>query len=300
MKKRVLLAMLALVVSVAFATGRAYAIGKQYERKGAEIVEGGKDAKPYKDPAQMDEATYKKPPKEEKKKVKASDFPEKGWHKGPYVAAMVGMMQFSKNRHIVTDIPFDGKVGPAFGLAFGWDIADWIGPLLQMSYSTSTGTAGDANNGNNNGAAYAAGEYPQYTFPAATFPSENARQHVLDFSLFAKATLPYFTRAEWQPKMVKIIPFAKLGGTGHALFVNAPTNANKIGAFGGGPAIGVGCEFFIWKGFFMALDFTEHLVIQAAYSRSITTANAGVQSLKLTKSGFNPHFTFNGMFGWHF
>lgn len=232
-------------------------------------------------------------------KVKVSDFPEKGWHKGPYVAAMVGMHQLSNDKHIVTDQKFNSAVNPSFGLAFGWDIADWIGPLLQVSYATSTGNIGDPNNA----AAvtnYPAGEYPQYTFPVGTFPVESARQHALNFSLFAKATLPYFTRAQWQFDMVKIIPFAKLGATGYAMFVNAPTNANKMGAFGGGPAIGVGCEFLVWKGLFFALDATEHLVIQSAYSRNITTANAGVQNLKLTKGGLDPQFTLHGMFGWHF
>jgi len=295
--KRILVLALAALFSAAFAANAysgdelAYMKHKRTSPAEAPAAEKAAEQPPAPEPAAKEKPVREKTPE--------GEFPEKGWHKGAYVATMVGMMQYAKDRHIVTDQKFDGSFGPAFGLAVGWDIADWIGPLLQINFSTSTGDIGDPNNA----AAvtnYPSGEYPQYTFPIGTFPVESARQYALDFSIFAKATLPYFTRAEWQPKSVKIIPFAKLGATGHALFVNAPTNANKIGAFGGGPALGLGCEFYIWKGFYFALDFTEHLIIQKAYYRNINTANAGTQNLKLTKSGFNPHFTFAGMIGWHF
>lgn len=234
------------------------------------------------------------------KGVKASDFPEKGWHKGPYITANIGMMQLTNDSHSVTGRKFDGTFDLAYGLSFGWDIADWIGPMLQIGFATVSDTVGDANN------AAAAVIYNGFSFPTGTFPVESARQYALDISLFAKATLPYFTKASWQPKMVKIIPFAKLGGTGHAVFNKATTAANMAGAFGGGPAVGLGCEFFIWKGFFFGLDFTEHLIFQAAMKKTIsnvtnvadgTTAD---REFTITKGGFAPQFTLFGMFGWHF
>ena len=114
-------------------------------------------------------------------------------------------------------------------------------------------------------------------------------------TIFAKATLPYFTRAEWQWKNLKILPYAKLGGTGYGMIVNAPTDANKIGAYGGGPAVGLGVEFFIWKGLFCALDFTENLIFRGSYSRTIAGVNTQV-----IQSGFNPQFVLNGLIGWHF
>lgn len=215
-------------------------------------------------------------------KVKASDFPEKGWHKGPYLAANIGMMQISKDTHVVTGNKFDGMFDLNFGLTFGWDIADWIGPMLQINYATATGSVG------NGGAAVG-------VYPAGTFPTENARQHAIDFSLFAKATLPYFTRAEWQWKNLKLLPYAKLGGTGYVMYVNSPTPANKIGAFGGGPAIGLGLEFFVWKGLFFALDLTENLIIQGSYFTTIAGTNT-----KVIQGGFNPQFVLTGLFGWHF
>ncbi|MFH0799635.1 MAG: outer membrane beta-barrel protein [Pseudomonadota bacterium] len=251
-------------------------------------------------PAPIPEPVAPPPPptKHKKQKVTAADFPEKGWHKGPYVGVNIGIVQTAKDSHIITERNFGSWPNLDFGITFGWDIADWIGPMLQMNFSTKTAQVGDSNGGNNGGVAYAS--QPTFTFPAGTFPVEQSRQYQTDIGLYAKATLPYFTHAEWQPKMVKILPYAKLGAAGSALFVNSPTNANKMGAFGGGPALGVGCEFFIWKGFFAALDFTEYLIWEKSISRNITTANAGSQNFKLTKGGFNPHFSLLGIFGWHF
>ena len=222
------------------------------------------------------------PKAEKKQKVRAGDFPEKGWHKGPYLAANIGMMQETKDTHVVTGNKFNGPFDMNFGLTFGWDIADWIGPMLQINFATAKADVG------NGGAAIGA-------YPAGTFPTESARQYAMDFSIFAKATLPYFTRAEWQWKNLKILPYAKLGGTGYGMIVNAPTDANKIGAYGGGPAVGLGVEFFIWKGLFCALDFTENLIFRGSYSRTIAGVNTQV-----IQSGFNPQFVLNGLIGWHF
>ena len=96
-------------------------------------------------------------------------------------------------------------------------------------------------------------------------------------------------------KNLKILPYAKLGGTGYGMLVNASNNNNKIGAYGGGPAIGLGCEFLIWKGFFTALDLTENLIIQKSYYRTIAGTNT-----KVIEGGFNPQFSLAGVFGWHF
>jgi len=211
-----------------------------------------------------------------------AEAPETGWRKGFYIQGGAGFLQASNDEHVVTGRKFNGAIDPAFDLTLGWDIADWIGPQVQMTYGTTTGEVG------NGGAAIGA-------YPAGTFPTENARQHIVNFSILAKATLPYFTRASWQKTNFKIVPYAKLGGTGYGMFVNSPTDANKSGAFGGGPAAGVGCDFFVWKGLFVSLDFTEQLIIQKAYYRTI----AGINT-KVTNGGFKPHAQFLGLVGWHF
>lgn len=218
-------------------------------------------------------------------RAESPKFPDKGWHKGPYVLLHGGMMQVTNDKHIVTDRKFNGSLDPAFGLTFGWDIADWIGPMMQITYATTTSEVGSA----------VAVAKDGVNYPAGTFPVETARQHVLNFGLYARATLPYFTRANWQPNSVKIIPYAKLGGVGHALFVNAPTDANKTGAVGGGIGFGAGVEMFIWKGLFVGLDVTENVIFQKAFYRTINGANT-----KVTDGGAKMQFNLLGMVGWHF
>ncbi|MFH1830661.1 MAG: hypothetical protein ABH871_07800 [Pseudomonadota bacterium] len=259
--KKILITVVAALVASTFIATNALAISNQYIRK---TTPGEK----------IEKKVEKDIEKAEKPSKERPEFPEKGWHKGPYVAITGGFMQVTNDTHTQTNRKFDGAIDPAFGIAFGWDIADWIGPLMQITYATATSQVGDN---------------------TVTYPLENARQHVLDFSIFVRATAPYFTRASWQPNMVKIIPYAKLGGTGHALFVNAPTDANKVGAVGGGVGVGAGCEFFIWKGFFFAIDFTENLIFQKSFYRTINGVNT-----KVTDGGLKAQAVLLGMLGWHF
>ena len=217
--------------------------------------------------------------------AKSPSFPDKGWHKGFYVLATGGMMQMTNDKSMITDRKFNGTFDPAFGLTLGWDIADWIGPMLQLTYATTSSQVGTANAVTKGGT----------TYPAGTFPVQNARQHALDIGLFCRATLPYFTRADWQPNMVKFIPYAKLGGVGHAMFVNASNNNNKQGAYGGGIGMGGGVEFFIWKGFVVGLDLTENIIFQGSYSRDINGT-----STKILDGGTKFQFQLLGMIGWHF
>ena len=76
--------------------------------------------------------------------------PRQGWHKGPYLTANFGMTQVTNDPHVITGRKFDGNILPSFGLTFGWDINDWIGPMLQANYATTRAQVGDPNNGNNN------------------------------------------------------------------------------------------------------------------------------------------------------
>lgn len=300
--KKIFVMLIAAVAVVALASGNSFAISKEYQRKGKEVQLGGKDAKPYQDPAQTDAAESAKAPKEKKVKAPKPEFPEKGWHKGVYVGANIGLVQVSNDTHIITARQFGSWQNLGYGLTVGWDITDWIGPLFQLNFSTKTAQVGDVAN---NTAVTAYPSQPLYTFPVGTFPTEQARQYQVDVGLFAKATLPYFTRASWQPKIVKIIPYAKVGGAGNAVYVNASTATDKSGAFGGGPAVGAGCEFFIWKGFFVALDFTEYFIYQVSIKRNITvTPVAGGPNVpinfELTEGGLKPHFSLMGILGWHF
>lgn len=214
----------------------------------------------------------------EKKAEGGSDhpqFPDKGWHKGAYLAIHGGMMQATNDTNLVTNRSFDGKIIPSVGLTFGWDIADWIGPMLQLSYGFAKSQVGDGN---------------------VDSPIEDGREHAINFSLFVRATHPYFTRAAWQPKGIKFIPYLKLGGTGHATYVHASGDANKTGAFGGGVGVGAGCEFFIWKGIFFAIDYTENIIFQQSVYKTIR----GVPNTEILAGGTKFQANVLGLFGWHF
>lgn len=202
------------------------------------------------------------------------EFPDKGWHKGFWITAMGGMTQISHDTNVQTNRKFNGTIIPAFGLSLGYDIADWIGPMLQMQYGTTTDQVGDG---------------------TANYPFENAREHAITMRLAARATLPYFTKASWQPDKIKIIPYAKLGGAAHGLYVNAPSNGNKVGAWGGGVSLGAGLECLIIDRIWVGLDITEDLMFLQDYYRTI----AGVRT-KIVDGGFAPMFTLMGMVGYHF
>lgn len=214
-------------------------------------------------------------------------WPDKGWHKGAYLAGNVGMMQATNDTHSVTGRKFDSAIIPSFGLTFGWDILDWIGPMLQLNFGTASSQVGTL---------AAVGAYP-----AGTFPIENAREYAVNAGLYARATLPYFTRASWQGENFKLIPYLKLGGVGHGLYVNAPTANNKIGAYGGGIGFGAGAEMFIWKGIFIALDATENIIFQATYYKNINPSGGGAAiRTKILSGGTAAQFNLQGLFGWHF
>jgi hypothetical protein len=204
------------------------------------------------------------------------------------------MMQATNDRNAVTGRSFDGDFDPAVGVTFGWDIADWIGPMFQFTYATASSEVGDPANTS------APVTYGGITYPAGTFPVEGARQHALDISLYARATAPYFTRARWQPEAFKIIPYAKLGAVGHVIFVDPPTGANKVGAAGAGIGVGAGCELLIWRGIFFALDLTENFIFQKSFYADMTDSSGVTRSTKVTAGGLKAQFNLLGILGWHF
>lgn len=262
--KKLLLCLTAVLFVVSICRAPAFAAAGKYARPDT--------ATSTEEPSATTKATTKEA-KEEKADPK---FPEKGWHKGPYLAANVGFVQASNDTNLVTNRAFDGKIIPAFGLTFGWDIADWIGPMLQLNFGTATDQVGDGK--------------------TADTPIQDGREYVVDASLFVRATAPYFMHATWQPNMVKFIPYFKLGGTAHGLYVNASGNGNKTGAFGGGIGVGAGTEFYIWKGLFIAIDFTENIIFQKAEYKTVN----GVPNSKILDGGTKMQAVLLGLFGWHF
>ncbi len=288
--RKIILFAVVIVISLLFVSNFSFAMDYKNQRVGI--------ATPHQDITQVDK----------KEKVTASDFPEKGWHKGPYIAVNIGMVQATNDKHAITGQSFDGTFDPNFGLTAGWDIADWIGPMLQINLGTTTGDAGDWANSiaNPAGSLLTYTAQPGHYFKRGTFEFERgAREYAINIGLYAKATLPYFTSASWQWKNLKIIPYAKLGVIGSALFVKTQLSPNNVGAMGAGPSLGAGCEFFIWKGFFAGLDLTESFIFQMKRTKIINlyddlTNSPTPESIAITNGGMHAQFQLNGMFGWHF
>jgi hypothetical protein len=203
------------------------------------------------------------------------------WDRGPYFLANIGMMQLNNDAHVVTGNKFAKNMELAYGLSIGFDANSWWRPIFTANYATASATVGTATG--------AAG-----TFPAGTFPRESSRQHAIDITFGDRFTLPYFRRVV-ESHTVKFLPYAMIGGTFHALFVNAPSNANKVGALGGGPAVGGGFHVFLTKGFVVGLDFTEHLIIQKKFYVTILG-----QRTEVTQGGFKPRYNAMASLGWHF
>ncbi len=133
-------------------------------------------------------------------------------HTGSYFYLMGGFMNLDNDTNIRANTAFGGSIDPAFGFTYGHNITDWIAPELQFSYSTSTGNT----------------------------PSGTGREHALTARLNAKYS--FLTGSQAAKAGWKIMPYAKAGGIAHALFVNAPTSTDSIGAWGYGFGVGGGLE----------------------------------------------------------
>lgn len=137
-------------------------------------------------------------------------------HTGFYFYGMAGFMQAThdENQRVTPSQEFASSLVPAFGLTMGYNITDWIAPELQISYGTATGDT----------------------------PSGEGREHLLTVRLNAKYS--FLTNAEFNKDGgLKFYPYAKVGGLMHGLFVNAPDDVDKVGAYGGGFGAGGGVEF---------------------------------------------------------
>ena len=200
-------------------------------------------------------------------------FPVDGWHEGFWIAATGGMMQATDDRNVASNVKFGGTFIPALGLSLGYDFKDWIGMMFQITY----GGLVTANVGNG----------------TATYPAESAREHVINMDLSARYT--FLTGWMGQPDSVRILPFVKLGGAGRALYVNAPNTNNKVGAYGGGIAVGAGVEFLVIDKIFFAIDATEHLMFMMDEFKTINGTRT-----KIIDGGFKPNFQVLGMVGYHF
>jgi len=165
-------------------------------------------------------------------------------HTGSYVYGMGGFVTLSHDTNDRTGLKFGSDIEAGYGFTYGHNITDWIAPELQFSYSTSTGAT----------------------------PSGQGREHALTTRLNAKVS--FLTRSDWNKNRTwKFYPYAKAGGLAHALFVNAPNDDDKMGAWGGGIGIGGGLEV-LYKALYLGLDLSNDMVFSAVLCR-MGTAPAG-------------------------
>lgn len=200
-------------------------------------------------------------------------FPEKGWHKGPYLFVMGGMTQAGNDRNVDTNMRFASIFAPAVGLTFGWDIADWIGPMLSLKYGFDTDTVG--NNTPNH-------------------PVQNAREHIINIELMGRVT--FLTGWKNISEKFKILPYVKVGGAAHGLYINAAASANKGGSWGYGPGVGAGIEGLIIDKIWVGIDLQENLL----FLQSVKKTVGGTPNTEILKGGFYPQFALMGTVGYHF
>lgn len=62
--------------------------------------------------------------------------PQKGFHTGPYLQVVTGVVDSSFDRNLVSNSQTGRDQEFAFGFLFGWHTSDHFGPFLEVRYST--------------------------------------------------------------------------------------------------------------------------------------------------------------------
>ncbi|OGQ07694.1 MAG: hypothetical protein A3G32_00675 [Deltaproteobacteria bacterium RIFCSPLOWO2_12_FULL_40_28] len=188
-------------------------------------------------------------------------------HKGSYIYSMVGFMDLSHDTNDRTGTEFGNDIELGYGFTYGHNITDWIAPELQFSYSTKTGNT----------------------------PSGTGREHALTVRLNGKYSFLTTQYSDFnKDRSWKIYPYAKAGGLAHALFVNAPNDDDKVGAWGYGFGLGGGLEVD-YKALYLGLDLSNDLVFLQEYKKVI----AGVDTTILS-GGFDYQISVMAAVGVHF
>lgn len=186
-------------------------------------------------------------------------------HTGFYFYGMGGMMTMSHDRNVRTGLDFAHDIEGAYGLTLGYNITNWIAPELQIQYATVTDTTA----------------------------SGQGREHAASVRLNAKVN--FFTDKAKEDKDFKWYPFAKIGGVAHALYVNAPADGDKVGAYGGGVALGAGIEAN-YKALYLGLELSNDLLFMGEYRDDV----GGAADVLIIEGGFNYQFSLMGAVGVHF
>lgn len=185
--------------------------------------------------------------------------PEKGWHKGSYFLAGVGVMNNDEDTNVTTNTSFGNANILGYGLTFGWNFLDFLAAELEMRYGSETA-------GGN-------------------------REHAanIDFLVKYSLILDALTRNE----AVRFLPYLRAGaGVYGAAVPTSDTVTNRFGVYGPAGVLSVGMEVLLAKIFYVGADFTNHFVNLQAKNNSAGTRilNGGFDYQYSVFGHFGVHF----------
>ena len=189
--------------------------------------------------------------------------PIKGFHTGPYLLLVGGVLQEDFDRDQVTGKDVGNDFEPTFGFIFGWNIWDSFSGELQARYATNVGGG--------------------------------AREHIASANAYAKYTLIADALTDFPT--LRILPFVKGGlATRVAALPGTPGAAHSTAArFGAGPGVGAGIAF-LWKKYvYFGIDVQEDLLFFGSIDQTV----GGVMR-EVYQGGFHPSFSGMAMVGVHY
>lgn len=189
--------------------------------------------------------------------------PQKGFHTGPYLQVVTGVVDSSFDRNMINNIRTGRDKELAFGFLFGWHTSDHFGPFLQVRYST------DLNN--------------------------ESRLHIINGNVGVTYTLIMDALTDF--KTLRILPF--VGGELlfriDALPTDPSTGTNLVNRYAVGPGMLGGINFLFKRYIYIGALFQEDFA--HFYSKSQTI---GGISTTVYGSGWHPQWSASLNTGFHF
>lgn len=189
--------------------------------------------------------------------------PPKGFHTGPYLQVVTGVVDSSFDRNLVSNTTTGRNEELAFGFLFGWHTSDQFGPFLEVRYST------DLNNGR--------------------------RMHMVNGNIGATYTL--ILNALTHFKSLRILPF--VGGDLmfriDALPADPTVSSDLVNRYAVGPGLVGGINFLFKRYVYLGAMFQEDFAHFYSKSQSIGGIPTAVYS-----SGWHPQWSASLNAGFHF
>lgn len=193
----------------------------------------------------------------------AAARPPKGFHKGPYLQLLLGAVDSSFDRNLVSNTTTGRDQELAFGFLFGWHVSDHWGPFLEARYST------DDNGGN--------------------------RIHIVNGNIGATYTLILDALTNFQS--LRILPYigADMLFRIDALPADPTTGTNLINRYGMGPGVVGGINFLFKRYMYIGIMGQEDFPYFFERSETIGGVDTPVYG-----SGWHPQWSGSLNVGFHF